>query len=81
MLLTALTVVSMNGKKQNGAGENCTLIIYKPFFVTPLHFPEVFFSTLLTVFTIGVTAMRAKEADIQEKCPRVTQRSLEKFTS
>lgn len=25
--------------------------------------------------------MRVKEADIQEKWPRVTQRSLEKFTS
>ena len=63
MLLTALIVVSMNGKKQNGAGENCTLIIYTPFFDTPLHFLEVFFP-LLTVFTIGITAMRAKEADI-----------------
>ena len=36
---------------------------------------------LLTVFSIRVTAMRVKEADIQEKWPRVTQRSLEKFTS
>lgn len=72
----------MDGKKQNGAVENWTLIMYTPFFDTPFLFFEVFFFfCLLTVFTIRVTAMRVKEADIQEKWPRVTQRSLEKFTS
>lgn len=79
MLLTALIVVSMNGKKQNGPGENWTLIMYTTFFDTPLLFLEAFFS-LPTVFTIRITAMRVKEANIQEKWPRVTQRSLEKFT-
>ena len=44
-------------------------------------FPRSIFFCLLTVFTIRVTTMRVKEADIQEKWPRVTKRSLEKFTS
>lgn len=42
-LLTCFIVVSMNGKKQNGAGENWTLIMYTPFFDTPFLFLEVFF--------------------------------------
>ena len=33
----------MNGKKQNGAGENWTLIMYTAFFDTPFLFVDVFF--------------------------------------
>ena len=33
----------MDGKKQNGAGENWTLIMYTPFFDMPFLFLEVFF--------------------------------------
>lgn len=47
-LLTCLIVVSMDGKKQNGASENWTFIMYTPFFYTPFLFLEVFFVFLPT---------------------------------
>ena len=47
-LLTCLIVVSMGGKKQNGASENWTFIMYTPFFDTPFLFLEVFFVFLPT---------------------------------
>ena len=38
----------MGGKKQNGASENWTFIMYTPFFDTPFLFLEVFFVFLPT---------------------------------
>ena len=43
----------MNGQKQNGAGENWTLIMYTPFFDTPFLFLEVFFFPTYRIYHEG----------------------------